>query len=181
MKHSTSFQLQFALILLLLLPIAVSAQNKSNSNLKQTPYPVLKSTGNPAHDKQAFERAVKEWNQNELIRNQEINKIQNTPLSNDVKDDVLISKNLERKKSQSKESELTEQEVPIIRQTTIIDLPTYPKYVFTGNFELDEKNYQMSKAKWMNENPEVYKNYLEELRKQTTSTLKRIDHTNSSN
>jgi hypothetical protein len=180
MKHFTSFQLQFAFILLLLLPVAVSAQNKPNRDSKPAPYPVLKSTGNSSQDKQAYENAVKEWNENELKRNQELKKVQNAPLSGNAKDDVTISKNLERKESLSKVNEMELSSTSNIRQTTIIDLPGYPKYVSSGNEELDEKNYQQNKAKWINDNPAAYENYLKELRKQNPSTLKRIDHSNSS-
>jgi hypothetical protein len=180
MKHFTSFQLQFAFALLLLFPFAVSAQNNSNGNLKPNPYPVLKSTGNPLSDKLAHEQAVKDWNEKELKRNQILNQVQNAPLSGDVKDDLTHSKNLERKKSMSKNSDVEESKASNIRQTNIIDLPGFPKYVSTGNFDLDEKNYSVNKSKWINENPEVYQNYLKELRKQNPSTLKRIDHSNSS-
>jgi len=179
MKHFTSFQLQFAFMLLLLLPVAVSAQKNSNENLKPFPYPVLKSTGNPTLDKQTYERSVKEWNEKELIRNQNLKQVQSTPLTKELKSDAIDSRNLESKKAVSQQNESNIAYIPTIRQTTIIDLPGYPKYVSTGNFELDEKNYQMNKAKWINDNPEVYKNYLKDLRKQNPSTLKRIDHLNS--
>jgi hypothetical protein len=180
MKHFTSFQLQFAFALLLLFPLAVSAQNNSNGNLKPNPYPVLKSTGNPVSDKIAHEQAVKDWNEKELKRNQILKEVQNAPLSGDVKNDPSRSKNLERKESMSKTTDVEKSNVSNIRQTTIIELPGFPKYVSTGNFELDEKNYSANKAKWINENPEAYQNYLKELRKENPSTLKRIDHSNSS-
>lgn len=48
------------------------------------------------------------------------------------------------------------------RERTILDLPGYPKYIITDNPELDEKNYQLAKVKWMEENPELYRNYLRE-------------------
>lgn len=180
MKHFTSFQFQFAFILLLLLPVAVSAQNKSNGEIKPAPYPVLKSTGNPTLDKQAYEKAVKEWNAVELERNQELKKVQNSPLSGEVKNDATISKNIERKASLSNSNEAQEKSTTSIRQTTIIDLPGYPKYVRTGNDDLDEKNYQQNKTKWIQENPAAFEKYLKELRQQNPSTLKRIDHSNSS-
>ena len=180
MKHFTSLQLQFAFILLLLLPIAVSAQNKLNGDSKPAPYPVLKSTGNPSIDKQVYEKAVKEWNAAELNRNQELKKVQNSPLSGDMKNDATISKNIERKESFAKENDAQAKPIPTIRQITIIDLPGYPKYVHTGNADLDEKNYQQNKSKWMQENPAAYEKYLKDLRQQNPSALKRIDHSNSS-
>ena len=180
MKHFTSFQLQFAFALLLLFPLAVSAQNNSNGNLKPNPYPVLKSTGNPVSDKLAHEQAVKDWNEKELKRNQILKQVQNAPLSADVKNDPAHSKNLDRKESMSNKNDIELSEVSTIRQNTIIDLPGFPKYVSTGNFELDEKNYSANKAQWIKANPEEYQNYLKELRKKNPSTLKRIDHSNSS-
>jgi len=180
MKHFTSFQLQFAFVLLLLLPAAVSAQNNSNGNLKPNPYPVLKSTGNPISDKLAHEQAVKDWNEKELKRNQILKEVQNSPVSGEVKNDPSHSKNLERKEAMARENDAEKSNVSNVRQTTIIDLPGFPKYVSTGNFELDEKNYSENKTKWMNDHPEEYQIYLKELSKKNPSTLKRIDHSNSS-
>ncbi len=43
------------------------------------------------------------------------------------------------------------------REIEVLDLPGFPKYIITGDTKADEKNYQAAKAKWMDENPEVYK------------------------
>ena len=59
-----------------------------------------------------------------------------------------------------------------IRETVIIDLPGYPKYISTGNPSMDEKNYQIEKADWINAYPAAYNKYLAEHSK-SSGKLKR--------
>jgi len=63
------------------------------------------------------------------------------------------------------------------REITIVDLPRYPKFIATGNPALDEKNYQLAKAKWIDENPELYQKHLKEGQFKK-GTLKRPNTTN---
>lgn len=60
-----------------------------------------------------------------------------------------------------------------VREHVILDLPGFPKYVSTGNAALDEKNYEAAKAKWMNENPQLYRQYIENARKGNPSVEER--------
>ena len=46
------------------------------------------------------------------------------------------------------------------KEITIVDYPGYPKYVETGNADLDSRNYQKAKMKWIKENPKAYEEIL---------------------
>lgn len=162
-----------------MLPIALLSQNRAINNGTPNPLPVLKSTGNPTLDKQTYEQELKDWKQLESIRNKEFNN-SNTPVTNSVKEDEFIQKKLARKEGLGKREESANESNTFFRQTTIIDLPSFPKYVSTGNTTLDENNYQENKSKWINEHPELYSNYLLELKKQNPSNLQRFEHKNSS-
>jgi hypothetical protein len=39
---------------------------------------------------------------------------------------------------------------------TISDDPTFPKYIITGNKEMDDLNYENAKAEWIAKNPKKY-------------------------
>jgi hypothetical protein len=46
------------------------------------------------------------------------------------------------------------------KEITIVDYPGYPKYIETGDADLDSRNYQKAKMKWIKENPKAYEEIL---------------------
>lgn len=50
-------------------------------------------------------------------------------------------------------------------QPTPVLIDGFPQYEDTGNPEIDKKNYQIRKQKWVEENPEKYQEYINSKRK----------------
>jgi len=170
MKQLFRIQLLMALSLLLI-PLSGYSQKSTKPESTPAPFPKLTSTGNQEADKANYDLAVKAWKEQERQR---IERVQNDPSQKNVS-----TKPSPAQKQLAKEK----QEGKIIarptstREVTILDLPGYPKYVATGNPSLDEKVYQEAKAKWIDENSAIYKEYVEahsvksgKLKRQTPET-----------
>jgi hypothetical protein len=160
MKQRLRIHLALAFSLLLMIPMLGLAQSQSSNGTQPAPYPRLKSSGSPEATKKQHEADVKKWQEQERLRNERLKSgvnTKSTPSDNQKKriaekEAGVAPGNV---KSSPKKNE---------RERTIVDLPGYPKYVYTGNPQLDEKNYQLAKTKWMNENPGLYEKYLKENR-----------------
>ncbi len=174
MKQCFRFQLQL-LVCMLLLSLAGYSQNNASSSSTPNPMPKLQSTGNVEIDRANHAKAVEAWKEKESKRVQQMHSNSVDAKNTSVKSNVVKSKSntgtqISSNASNSKDAR--------IRETTIIDLPGYPKYISTGNPSLDEKNYQKAKADWINSNPAAYNKYLSEhtngsgklKRKQSNST-----------
>jgi len=159
MKQCFRFQL-LLLFSLMLIPLAGFSQSSATRGSTPAPYPTLKSTGNAEADRVNHMKAVEAWKENENKRVQALRSstpgaTNTTPQPSKERKERLAAKEhgTDVSKSSSKSNE---------RSLTIIDLPGYPKYVTTGNQPLDEKNYQIAKAKWMDEHSDLYKKYVEQ-------------------
>ncbi len=174
MKQCFRFQLHL-LICMLLISLAGYSQNNASSSSTPSPMPKLQSTGNAEIDRVNHAKAVEAWKEKESKRVEQLR-------SNSV-DSKNTSVKSNKVKSKSNTVAPKSETVPIskdarIRETAIIDLPGYPKYISTGNPSMDEKNYQNAKADWINANPAAYNKYLAEhtngsgklKRKQSNST-----------
>lgn len=136
------------------------AQSQSSNGTQPAPYPRLKSSGSPEATKKQHEADVKKWQEQERLRNERLKSgvnTKSTPSDN------------QKKRIAEKEAGVAPSKVKSAprkneRERTIVDLPGYPKYVYSGNPQLDEKNYQLAKTKWMNENTGLYEKYLKENR-----------------
>jgi len=166
MKQFIHVKIQFAFCLMLLIPLLGISQNKPSTTSKQATYPQLKSTGNLEFDKQQHANAVKAWQEGEKLRLQSIknSKTEAVNVSNKV---IVPSKETTKASSVSSVSAGStfsphRSNKKQQREITIVDIPGYPKYIATGNSELDNKNYAKAKAFWMDENPEAYEKYVKE-------------------
>jgi hypothetical protein len=158
MKQCFRFQLHL-LICMLLISLAGYSQNNASSSSTPNPMPKLQSTGNAEIDRVNHEKALQAWKEKESKRVEQMRSNSVDAKNTSVKSNVVKSKSntvapLSSNASFSKDAR--------IRETTIIDLPGYPKYISTGNPSLDEKNYQIAKADWINANPAAYNKYLSE-------------------
>jgi hypothetical protein len=145
---------------LMLIPLASFSQSSANRGSIPAPYPKLKSTGNTETDRVNHEKAVQAWKESERIR---VKSLQSTNPS---------VTNTKAKPAKEKADRLAKKNIGVVdknigknqnqRTEVILDLPGYPKYVTTGNVELDEKNYQAAKAKWMHEHSDLYKQYVQQ-------------------
>ncbi|HPH81627.1 MAG TPA: hypothetical protein PL185_03595 [Flavobacteriales bacterium] len=145
---------------LMLIPLASFSQSSANRGSIPAPYPKLKSTGNAEADRVNHEKAVQAWKETERIRvkslqttNPSVTNTKTKPGKEKAdrlakKNNGIVDKNIGKNQNQ--------------RTEVILDLPGYPKYVTTGNVELDEKNYQVAKAKWMDEHSDLYKQYVQQ-------------------
>ena len=158
MKQCFRLQLRL-LICMLLISLAGYSQNNASSSSTPNPMPKLQSTGNAEIDRANHAKAVQAWKEKESKRLEQLRSN-----SVDAKNTSVKSNNVKSKSN--KEVQMNSNPViskdARIRETTIIDLPGYPKYISTGNTSLDEKNYQNAKADWINSNPAVYNKYLSE-------------------
>ena len=158
MKQCFRFQLHL-LICMLLISLAGYSQNNASSSSTPNPMPKLQSTGNAEIDRVNHAKAIEAWKEKESKRVEQLRSN-----SVDAKNTSVKSNNVKSKSN--KEVQMNSNPViskdARIRETTIIDLPGYPKYISTGNTSLDEKNYQNAKADWINSNPAVYNKYLSE-------------------
>lgn len=157
MKKCLRIQLLMALSLLLI-PLSGFSQKADSNGETPAPFPRLISTGNSEVDKTNYEEAVRAWKETErqrVIRERKASDASN--LSN------------ASNPSQASKAKMQKSETPLndygkgmknVREITIIDLPSYPKYISTGNPKLDDLNYQKEKTKWIEENPTLYKDYL---------------------
>jgi hypothetical protein len=114
------------------------------------------STGNPEADRINYEKAVKEWNEAERLRVQGLRK---DAAGRNVSTKPIAKEKVKPEHRVSQDAAVSAGKA---REITIIDLPGYPKYIVTGDPQLDEKNYQAAKAKWMNENSAIYEKYVKE-------------------
>lgn len=173
MKQRLRIQLVLVFSLLLMIPVVSFAQSKAASGSQPAPYPNLKSTGNPEADIKQHQKDVQKWQQKEQQRNSSLQKSTNVT----SKPSSTSKQKVEGKKAGV--PPVAQKQKPAIgqREITIVDLPRYPKFIATGNPTVDEKNYQLAKAKWMDENPDLYQKHLKEgqLKK---GTLKRPNTTN---
>jgi len=160
MKQSLHIKLVLAVGLILLAPMFGFTQNKSVSKDKPAPYPKVKSTGNPQYDEQQHNQAVKQWQENEKKRLAEKQKAGIAPVNVSGKQTTPVVKSTATAKPA--QSALSAKKVKGQRELTFVDIPGFPKYIATGNPDLDTKNYQLAKAKWMAENPETYQKYVKE-------------------
>ena len=158
MKQCFRFQL-LMLICMLLISLAGYSQNKASSSSTPNPMPKLQSTGNAEIDRVNHAKAIEAWKEKESKRVEQLRS-----KSVDAKNTSVKSKNVNVKSSKEVQmnSNSSISKDARIRETTIIDLPGYPKYVSTGNPSMDEKNYQIAKADWINANQEIYNKYLAE-------------------
>jgi hypothetical protein len=157
MKQCFRFQFHL-LICMLLISLAGYSQNKA-SNASPIPMPKLQSTGNVEVDRANHAKALQNWKEQERNR---VEQLRSNSL--DSKNPSAKSK-VAKTKSNTQSSSVKSNSVgkdDRIRETTIINLPGYPKYISTGNPSLDEKNYQNAKADWINANPEEYSKYVSE-------------------
>ena len=158
MKQCFRFQLQL-LVCMLLLSLAGYSQNNASSSSTPNPMPKLQSTGNAEIDRANHAKAVEAWKEKESKRVQQLRSNSVDAKNTSVKSNNVNSKS---KKEVQMNSNPSNSKDARIRETTIIDLPGYPKYISTGNPSLDEKNYQNAKADWINANPAAYNKYLSE-------------------
>lgn len=173
MKQRLRIQLVLVFSLLLMIPVVSFAQSKSTSGSQPAPYPNLKSTGNPEADIMQHQKDVQKWQKEEQQRNNSLRNSSNlTAKPSAVSKQRLVEKEAGVAPS-TKKSKLSKG----TREITILNLPGYPKFVATGNPDLDEKNYQLAKAKWINENPDLYQKHLKEGQLKS-GTLKRPNTTN---
>jgi hypothetical protein len=159
MKQYIYVKFQLAFCLMLMLPMLAISQSKPVTTLKQASYPQLKSTGNPEFDKQQHAKAVKAWQEAEKSRLQAIQKTTNAP--------VNVSSGVAPVKQNTKLGTAPTSPAQRIsksqqREISFTDIPGYPKFIATGNSELDNKNYQKAKTKWMDQNPDAYQKYVKE-------------------
>jgi hypothetical protein len=173
MKQRLRIQLVLVFSLLLMIPVVSFAQSKATSGSQPAPYPNLKSTGNPEADIKQHQKDVQKWQQGEQLRNSNLKKSTNVT----SKPSLTSKQKIERKNAGN--PAVVQKQKPAIgqREITIVDLPRYPKFIATGNPALDEKNYQLAKAKWIDENPELYQKHLKEGQFKK-GTLKRPNTTN---
>ena len=160
MKQRLRIHLALAFSLLLMIPMLGLAQSQSSNGTQPAPYPRLKSSGSPEAIKKQHEADVKKWQEQERLRNERLKSGVNTkatPSDNQKKRIAEKEAGIAPNKSKSAPKKN-------VREKTIVDLPGYPKYVYSGDPQLDEKNYQLAKTKWMNENPGLYEKYLKENR-----------------
>ena len=144
---------------MLLISLAGYSQNNASSSSTPNPMPKLQSTGNAEIDRVNHAKAVEAWKVKEskrveLLRSNSVDSKNTSVKSNVVKSKTNTATQKSTNESNSKDAR--------IRETTIIDLPGYPKYISTGNPSMDEKNYQNAKADWINANPAAYSKYLSE-------------------
>lgn len=158
MKQRLRIQLVLVFSLLLMIPVVSFAQSKSTAGSQPAPYPNLKSTGNPEADIKQHQKDVQKWQQKEQQRNSSLQKSTNVS----SKPSNATKQRLEEKKVGVAPSAKKQKPVAGQREITIVNLPGFPKFIATGNPALDEKNYQAAKAKWMEENPELYQKHLKE-------------------
>lgn len=156
-----------------MIPVVSFAQSKSTSGSQPAPYPNLKSTGNPEADIKQHQKDVQKWQQKEQQRNSSLQKSTNVT----SKPSAASKKRLDEKNAGVAPTAKKQKAVAGQREITIVNLPGYPKFIATGNPALDEKNYQEAKAKWMEENPELYQKHLKEGQLKNRS-LKRPNTTN---
>lgn len=173
MKQRLRIQLVLVFSLLLMIPVVNFAQSKTSTVSQPAPYPNLKSTGNPEADIKQHQKEVQKWQQKEQQRNSSLKKNSNTT----SKPSPLSNQRIEEKKKGLAPPAKKQKPSVGQREITVLNLVGYPKFIATGNPELDEKNYQLAKAKWIEENPELYQQHLKEgqLKK---GTLKRPNTTN---
>lgn len=160
MKQRLRIHLALAFSLLLMIPMLGLAQSHSGNGSQPAPYPKLKTSGSTEAVKKQHEMDVKKWQEQERLRNERIKAGTNTtPKPSAEKQQRLAEKmaGVAPAKPSSRVSKGT-------REKVLVDLPGFPKYVYTGDVQADEKNYQLAKAKWMNENPELYEKYIKENR-----------------
>jgi len=154
---------------MLLISLAGYSQNNASSSSTPNPMPKLQSTGNAEIDRANHEKAVQAWKEKESKRVEQLRSNSVDAKNTSVKSNVVKSKS---NTGDQKSYNASNSKDSRIRETTIIDLPGYPKYISTGNPSLDEKNYQNAKADWINANPAAYNKYLSEHSKGTVK-LKR--------
>ena len=158
MKQCFRFQLQL-LVCMMLISLAGYSQNNASSSSTPNPMPKLQSTGNAEIDRANHAKAVQAWKEKESKRVEQMRSNSVDAKNTSVKSNVVKSKS---NTGTQKSSNASNSKDARIRETTIIDLPGYPKYISTGNPSLDEKNYQNAKADWINANPAAYNKYLSE-------------------
>ncbi len=147
------FRLKRLLVLgiVLALPVLSFAQaGNANRSSQQAPYPILKNTGDRTADLKRFEAEVEKWRNAEQKRNAS-NKVELKTAASKSDKAGSLSTNQKLEKSGHRE---------IVR----VNIPGFPSFYATGNPEADEKAYQLAKARWMDENPEVYEKYLKDNR-----------------
>jgi hypothetical protein len=158
MKQCFRFQFHM-LICMLLISLAGYSQNNASSSSIPNPMPKLQSTGSAEIDRVNHEKAIQAWKEKESKRVEQLRSNSPDAKNTYVKSNVVKSKS---NTGTQKSSNASISKDARIRETTIIDLPGYPKYISTGNPSMDEKNYQTAKADWINANPDAYKKYLAE-------------------
>jgi hypothetical protein len=154
---------------MLLISLAGYSQNNASSSSTPNPMPKLQSTGNAEIDRANHAKAVQAWKEKESKRVEQLRSNSVDSKNTSVKSNVVKSKS---NTGGQKSSNVSNSKDARVRETTIIDLPGYPKYISTGNPSMDEKNYQNAKADWINANPAAYNKYLSEHSKGTVK-LKR--------
>lgn len=154
MKQCLRNQLLMA-VCLLLIPLSGFSQKSNQQSETPAPYPKLIATGNPEADKINHEKAVQAWKQQEKER---VERVQLEKGSTNVSSKAVQREkgNLSTKNAGTSRSSKTKS-----REIQIIDLPGFPKYIITGDTNADEKNYQAAKSKWVDENPQLYKEYVQ--------------------
>jgi hypothetical protein len=156
MKQFLRVQLLVA-ICLLLIPLAAISQNQGSKSDQPAQFPKMKSSGNSEADRINYEKAVKEWNDSERKRLEQLRKSEANR---------NISPSPVAKVKSNAAGNQAERNAAVAagkaREITILDLPGYPKYIVTGDPLEDEKVYQAAKTKWMNENQTAYDKYVKE-------------------
>jgi hypothetical protein len=156
MKQLLRIQLLMALSLLLI-PLSGFSQKAAQPGTTPAPLPKLQSTGNAELDKANYEKAVKTWREQERQR---IERLQSDASQKNVSTAPSSQKSKDVKDKQ--DGKISSRKSANSREVTILDLPGYPKYIATGDPAHDEKVYQAAKAKWIDENPALYKSYVEQ-------------------
>jgi len=161
MKQRLRNQLLLTVSFLLMVPLMFLAQSQSSSEPRPAPYPGLKAKSSPSEVQKQHEKDVQQWKEAERLRNENLKNSRNTS----PKPSADKQKRLAEKMAGVAPAKTNGKVNPQHREVKYVNLPGYPAYVFTGNPALDEKNYQLAKAKWMDENKALYEKYIRENKK----------------
>ena len=76
--------------------------------------------------------------------------------NNPIENQVLIQKSSVIADESGDYKELLNRGESVVREFTRVDYPGFPKFVDTGNPEMDEATYQILSQKWANAHPEDF-------------------------
>lgn len=156
-----SFNLRPALLVVALLFMSITITSAQSSNDKANPYPKFVHTGKPDVDKKNHEKAVKEWQEKEAKRknqvNQDRNQLNATPSSNGA---ITKQQLVEQKRVDRGINKTTYNEGKVLRSKKIVNQPNAPIYNRTGNKKFDDAQYDKKKTEWVANHPDEHKRAL---------------------